>query len=865
MPQAPNILSDTLPVEDIVAPLRHALASGVSAVVIAPPGAGKTTRLPLALRDAPWLGDRKIIVLEPRRIAARAAAARMAATLGEQIGDTVGLRVRLESRVGPRTRIEVVTEGVFARMILDDPELKDVGCVLFDEFHERSLDADFGLALALDVQGALRDDLRLVVMSATLDGGRAAALLGGDGPPAPVLESPGRSYPVETRWLGRRDVPLEQDIAEAVIRALRAHAGSVLVFLPGQGEIMRAQRLLVERMASFAGGGSIDVTPLYGALPPAAQDQAVAPAAAGRRKVVLATSVAETSITIAGVSVVIDSGLSRVPRYEPAVGMTRLETVRASKAEADQRRGRAGRTAPGVCYRLWAEAADAALAPFAKPEILNADLAPLLLDCAMWGVADPATLAFTDPPPRPALNEAGAFLRDLGALDADGHITPVGRALNALPLSPRLARMVLAATAAGAGQNAAVIAALIGERGAGGDSIDLAERLERFRRDRSPRTDALRRMADGWVKQAERVLRDRATRAAFAALLPLPIDVASSPGAPPSRGAPPSAGVLLALAWPDRIARARAPGADRDRLFHMANGRGVRLDGGGALAKAQWLCIADAMGAAASARIMLAASLELDEVLLVAGARVEERRLVTFDRETASVRVRVQRRLGSLVLAETTAAATTQDDCAGALARGLAVVGLGVLPWSKPLQQWRERVMFMGRAAGDDDRWPDLSDAALLAGDWLAPCLEGRTSLSQLGADDVSNALRALLPWDLQRELDSSAPTHFQTPAGTRVAIDYSSEDGPALAVKVQELFGLGVHPALAGGRTPLALHLLSPAQRPIQITRDLPGFWRGSWRDVRADMRGRYPRHFWPEDPASAPATRRAGRPPGQ
>lgn len=837
---------DVLPVEEIVAPLRKALADGLSAVVIAPPGAGKTTRLPLALSDAPWLRRRKIIVLEPRRLAARAAAARMAAMLGEAVGETVGLRVRLESRVGPRTRIEVVTEGVFARMVLDDPELTGVGCVLFDEFHERSLDADFGLALALDVQNGLRDDLRLVVMSATLDGGRVARLLGGGGVPAPVLESPGRSYPVETHWLGRRaDAPLEQDMAEAALRALRAHPGSILVFLPGQGEIMRAQRVLAERLAGFPGGDLVDVAPLYGALPPAAQDQAVAPAAAGRRKVVLATSVAETSITIAGVRVVIDSGLSRVPRYEPAVGMTRLETVRASRAEADQRRGRAGRTAPGVCYRLWAEAADAALEPFAKPEILNADLAPLLLDCAMWGVADPATLAFCDPPPRPALNEAAAFLKDMGARDADGRATPLGRALAELPLSPRLARMVLAATAAGHGRAAAIIAALIGERGAGGDSIDLAERLERFGGDRGPRAQALRRMADGWVKQAERALRDPEARQALAALLRLPEGIA------------PSTGLLLALAWPDRIARARG----RDGQFHMVNGRGVRLEGGGALTRAGWLCVADAMGAAASARIMLAAALEPEEVLLLGGDRIRELRVVTFDRETSAVRVRVQRRLGALMLGETTAAPEPEDDCAGVLARGLAVVGLDALPWSKALRQWRDRVLFMRRAARDE-RWPDLSDAALLDGAWLEPFLAGRSSLGQVSAEDVSNALRALLPWDLQRELDSAAPTHFATPAGTSVAIDYSGENGPTLAVKVQELFGLEAHPEVAGA--PLALHLLSPAQRPIQITRDLPGFWRGSWAEVRADMRGRYPKHFWPEDPAKAPATRRAGRPSG-
>lgn len=842
-----------MPVENIVAPLRQALAAGVRAVVIAPPGAGKTTRLPLALRDEPWLKGRKLIVLEPRRLAARAAAARMASTLGEQVGETVGLRVRLESRVGPRTRIEVVTEGVFARMILDDPELGGVGAVLFDEFHERSLDADFGLALALDVQGALREDLRIVVMSATLDGGKVATLLGGEGPPAPVLESLGRSYPVETHWLGRRvDAPLELDVADAVMRALRAQGGSILVFLPGQGEIMRAQRVLADRLAAWDGGGHVDLAPLYGALPPAAQDKAVGASAPGRRKVVLATSVAETSITIEGVRVVIDSGLSRVPRYEPAVGMTRLETVRASRAEADQRRGRAGRTQPGVCYRLWAEAADASLEPFARPEILCTDLAPLLLDCAVWGATDPATLRFSDSPPRPALQEASAFLKEMGALDPDGRITPLGRALSDLPLPPRLARMVLLATASGHGRQAAHIAALLGERGMGGDSVDLADRLERFARDGSPRAQATRRLADGWARQAGRALRAPGAREAFAGLARLPEDDA------------PSAGVLLALAYPDRIARSRG----RDGVFHMVNGRGARLDGGSRLARASFLCIAEAMGAAVSARILLAASLEPEEIAFLGAGRMEERRVVAFDRQAGAVRVRVQRRLGALVLAETTSAPGPEDDCAGVLARGVAIAGLDALPWSKALRQWRDRVLFMRRAAqqagGDAAGWPDLSDDGLNDGAWLEPFLAGKTSLGQLTAEDVSEALRALLPWDLQRALESGAPTHFDTPAGTRVAIDYGNEEGPVLAVKVQELFGLGVHPALAGGRTPLALHLLSPAQRPIQITRDLPGFWRGSWADVRADMRGRYPRHFWPEDPASAPPTRRAGRPPG-
>lgn len=838
---------DTLPVEETVAPLRRALAEAGVAVVVAPPGAGKTTRLPLALLDEPWLEGRRIVLLEPRRLAARAAAARMAATLGEQVGETVGLRVRMESRVSARTRIEVVTEGVFTRMALDDPELAGVGCVMFDEFHERSLDADFGLALALEIRGALREDLRLVVMSATLDGARVARLVGGPGGgPAPVLESAGRSFPVETVWVGRRpELRLEDDVADVVMRALRAHHGSVLAFLPGQGEILRAQRALAERLAG-AGGANVDVAPLYGALPPAAQDRAVAPAPPGRRKVVLATPVAETSITIEGVRVVVDSGLTRVPRYEPAVGMTRLETVRVSRAAADQRRGRAGRTEPGVCYRMWAEAAEAGMEPCARPEILSADLAPLLLDCAAWGVSDPATLAFLDPPPAPALKEASAFLRDIGALSPEGRITPLGQALSRMPLPPRLARMLLLASRMGAERRAALAAAVLSERGAGGDGVDLQERLERVERDRSPRAAALRRMAEGWAKLAARLASAPETAGALAA---------------PAL-AEPSVGALLALAYPDRIARARG----RDGLYHMVNGRGVRLEAGGPIARAGFICVAEAMGQAAAARVLLAAALSEEEALALGAGRIAERRVVSFDREAMAVRVRVQRRLGAMVLAEQTAAPAPEDDCAGVLARGLASVGLDALPWTKALRQWRERVMFMRRAHGEgpDNPWPDLSDAALLAdGAWLEPFLQGRTALAQLTADDLAAALQALLPWELRQELERGAPTHFETPAGTRVAIDYGDEAGPALAVKVQELFGLAQHPALAGGRTPLVLHLLSPAQRPIQITRDLPGFWRGSWAAVRAEMRGRYPKHFWPEDPASAPPTRRAGRPP--
>ncbi|MFL5220941.1 MAG: ATP-dependent helicase HrpB [Microvirga sp.] len=823
-----------LPIDEALPDLAAALAARANAVLVAPPGAGKTTRVPLALLDEPWVEGRKLIVLEPRRLAARAAADRMAATLGEAVGETVGLRVRLGSKIGRRTRIEVVTDGVFARMMLDDPAIEGVAAVLFDEFHERSLDADLGLALALDAQGGLREDLRLLVMSATLDGARVAGLLGD----APVIRSEGRAYPVETRHLGRDpNRRIDAEVADAVARALRAESGSILAFLPGQGEIRRVETLLRARIADPA----VDIAPLYGALDRAEQDLAVSAAPPGRRKIVLATSIAETSLTIEGVRVVIDSGLARVPVYEPDTGLTRLATVRVSRASADQRRGRAGRTEPGVCYRLWEEAATGALEPFGRPEILSADLAPLVLDCAAWGVADPRKLAFLDPPPAPALAEARALLEELGALDRDGRITESGRRLRALPLPPRLARMVLAAAGRSpeTARDAADLAAVLVERGLGGDAVDLAERVERFRRDRSPRAADMRRMAEGWARMAH----------------------ISPPGGEGRLGSPPSPpgggnfGPLLVLAYPDRIAKARG----RPGEYLMANGRGAVLEAHERLARESFLAIAEIAGAAASARILAAAALRAAEVEEVAGPRITDAEEVSFDRAARALRARAVRRLGAITLAERPLPALATEEAARALARGVAALGLDALPWSKALAQWRERVMFLRRAEGEE--WPELSDDALAATieDWLAPHLVGKAGLADIGPDDLAEALRALLPWSLRARLDAEAPTHVEVPTGSRIAIDYGAEEGPVLAVRVQELFGLRQHPTIAAGRVPLVLHLLSPAQRPIQITRDLPGFWRGSWAAVRADMRGQYPKHPWPKDPLNAEPTRRA------
>ena len=810
----------SLPIDAVLGDLTANLRARANAVLVAPPGAGKTTRVPLVLLDEPWVNGARIIVLEPRRLAARAAAARMAQTLGEAVGETVGLRVRLGSKVSRRTRIEVVTEGVFARMILDDPSLEGVAAVLFDEFHERSLDADLGLVLALDAQGGLREDLRLLVMSATLDGARVARLLSD----APVIESEGRAYPVETRYLGRDpNRRIEEQVADAVTRALRAEGGSILVFLPGQGEIRRVETILRERITDPA----IDIAPLYGALERGEQDLAVSPAKPGRRKVVLATSIAETSLTIEGVRVVIDSGLARVPVYEPNIGLTRLETVRVSRAAADQRRGRAGRTEPGVCYRLWEEAATGALEPFARPEILSADLSPLLLDCAAWGVADPTALVFLDPPPTPALKEARALLQQLGALDAEGRITEVGRRMRDLPLPPRLARMVLLAGESGQARDAADVAAVLVERGLGGDAVDLAERIERYRRDRSKRAEDMRRMAEGWAR--------------------------GSNGA--SKGEPRSIGALLTLAYPDRLAKARGKPGE----YLMANGRGASLEAHERLAKEPYLAVAEIAGGAASARILAAAAISPEEIDDLFGSAIEQRDEIAFDRQARALRARGVRRLGALVLNERPLKVPQTEEAARALAEGLVSLGLDVLPWSKALAQWRERVMFLRQAEGEE--WPDLSDEALArtADVWLAPHLVGKSSLGEIGPDLLSEALRGLLPWNLQRRLDAEAPTHVEVPTGSQIPVDYGAEEGPVLAVRVQELFGLDKHPTIAAGRVPLILHLLSPAHRPIQITRDLPGFWRGSWAAVRADMRGQYPKHPWPEDPLTAPPTRRA------
>ena len=845
----------SLPVDEVLEELRQTLAARTSAVLVAPPGAGKTTRVPPALLDAPWLGGAKILLLEPRRLAARAAAERMAQLAGEKVGETIGIRARLDTRIGPKTRIEVITEGVFTRLILDDPALTGIGAVLFDEFHERSLDADLGLALALDAQAGLREDLRIIVMSATLDAARVAGLLGN----APVIQSLGRAFPVETRYFGRDAAKrTDEQMADAIARAVREETGSLLAFLPGQAEIRRTRERLADRLTASA----FDVVELHGGLDGAVQREAIRPARDGRRRIVLATAIAQTSITIDGVRVVVDSGQERVPRYEPGAGVTRLETVRVSRATADQRRGRAGRTGPGVCYRLWDEPETAGLLAFTAPEIHAADLAGLVLDCAAWGVADPLQLAWLDPPAAGALDAARDDLRQLDAIDAAGALTATGKRLRDLPLPPRLARMLLQAAEFGAANPAADIAAVLVERGLGGSSPDLDERLQGFRRDSGQRATSLKRLARDWARSAE-----------------------AGANAKRGTGNPDalSSAALLALAYPDRIAKARGTGGE----FILAGGRGAMLDNTTSLARQTFLVVAELSGAAAQSRILLAARLEPQDLDPVAGKRIEIREETTFDTTAAALRARRTRRLGAIVLESEPRPVTPGPETAQALCKGIRQLGIARLPWTKAQKQFRDRIAFLRAASGTQvagcdvgnrrpekeagcdvgnrrpkqNNWPDLTDASLTdaLADWLAPFIPSCIRLTDITADHLDQALDTLVPYNLKLRLGSEAPTHFEAPTGNRHPIDYEGEGAPILAIRVQELFGLKTHPAIAAGRLPLTLHLLSPAHRPIQITRDLPRFWSGSWSDVKADMKGRYPKHPWPDDPANAMPTARA------
>jgi ATP-dependent helicase HrpB len=822
-----------LPIESVVPALRDALRAGRGAVLQAPPGAGKTTRVPLALLDEPWLAGSRMVMLEPRRLAARAAAARMASTLGERVGDTVGYRVRMDTRVGPRTRIEVVTEGVLTRMLQSDPALEGVGLVIFDEFHERNLHGDVGLALALQCRALLRDELRLLVMSATLQGEPVAALLGG----CPVITSEGRAHPVDTRYLPRAgDGPMEALAARAVHRALEADEGDVLVFLPGAGEIRRTEEMLRGELPE-----GVRLAPLHGTLAQEAQDAAIAPSSPAERKVVLSTSIAETSLTIEGVRVVVDAGWMRVPRFSPRSGMTRLHTARVTRASADQRRGRAGRLGPGVCYRLWTEGEHAALLAHGTPEILEADLAPLALELAVWGVADPVELAWLDPPPAAAFAQARELLTQLGALDPGGAVTPHGRHMARLGLHPRLAHMTLRAKEMGCGGLACELAALMGGRDvlrAGPDGADADLRL---------RVEAMR---GGAIPPGSVADRDGLRRVAAEAR-----QLARELGVRPGTGDVDRTGSLIALAYPDRVAQAR-PGAGSRYL--LRNGSGAALGAGQSLAGAPYLATAELGGRGGESRIFLAAPLEPAEILELFGDQVWREEVIAWDDAAGAVAALRRERLGALALREGGLPEPDPEQVSAALLEGVRRRGLRLLDWSKDALQLRERLVFLHAMA--PEAWPDASEPALLEtlGEWLAPHVYGLRSAEHLGRVDAGAALRASLDRAAARRLDELAPTHVEVPSGSRIAIDYGDPAAPVLAVRLQEVFGLVETPRVGGGRVPLTLHLLSPARRPVQVTRDLASFWRTGYFAVRKELKGRYPKHYWPDDPLQAEPTHR-------
>lgn len=814
-------MTDSLPIHAILPDLIAVLRERGGAVVVAPPGAGKTTAIAPALLNEPWCTG-EVLLLQPRRVAARAAAERMADMAGEPAGKTFGYATRLDSKRSAATRVTVLTEGIFVNRIQADPELAGVSAVLFDEVHERSLDSDFGLALALDARAALRPDLRIVAMSATLDGARYAALLDD----APVLESAGRSYPLDLRYLGRAaEVRIEDAMAQAIRRAIGQEDGGVLAFLPGVAEIERT----IERLGSLP--GHVAIHRLHGQVDPAAQRAAIAPAATGERKLVLATSIAETSLTLDGVRVVVDSGLARRPRYDRAAGMTRLVTERASQAAVTQRAGRAARQTDGVAYRLWEEAATAGLPRFDPPEILEADLSPLLLACAIWGVADPRDLRWLDPPPEAAIAEARTRLRALGAIDGEGRPTPHGRRIADLPLPPRLAHMLVAAESMGQLDLAAQVAVLLSERGLGGNDADLELRLQRWRGERGRRAEAARGLAKRWaglVRSPERA------------------------GAQAASGARPSAGngvgSTVALAFPDRVSKRRSSdGAD----WISVGGRGFRLDPASPLARAEWLAVADVQGAAAGARILSAASIAAEDVERLFADRIETARQVRFDRLTGAVAATRERRLGAIRLSSGPDAQADPAEIAAALLEGARVHGVSLLDWPRAAIALRARAAFAG---------VDLEDAVLRdrLDDWLPPLLVDKRRLDAIEPGALVQALETLIGWDVKRRIDQLAPSHFVSPAGSTHPIDYGAEAGPTVELRVQALFGLREHPAIGKERVPLVLSLTSPAGRPIQTTRDLPGFWRGSWGAVAKEMRGRYPRHPWPEDPAGAAPTLR-------
>jgi ATP-dependent helicase HrpB len=829
-----------LPINEVLPALNNALVERRSVLIEAPPGAGKSTIVPIALLRSPWLKGQKILMLEPRRIAARAVANRMAVLLGESVGHGVGFRTRMETRVSRETRIEVVTEGILTRMLQEDSALTGIGCVIFDEFHERSLNADLGLALCIESQQNLREDLRLVVMSATLELKPLVRLL----EDAPVVSAKGRSFEVRTHYVPRRsEIHLELQVSQVVRSALREHAGDVLCFLPGAAEIRRVQRTLEE-------GGldrSIRVMPLYGELDGTDQDAALEPSAPGQRKVVLATSIAETSLTIEGIRVVVDSGMRRHAEFDPATGMSRLVTGKVSQAAADQRRGRAGRLSEGECYRLWSEGTHTSLSPQTPPEILHADLAPLALELACWGAADATSLAWLDPPPAAPLAQARDLLRQLEAIDAGARVTPHGRALQKLGMHPRLAHMRVMAQELNAARLACDLAAILSERdilraGAGARDADLRLRVAVLRGDS-------RDMPAGVTVDARAKAHAQRSSSQWQRDLRNVRDTADPHEA---------TGVLLAWAYPDRIARARGDGA----RYLLANGRGARFGEPQALAKSEFIVAAELDGADREARIFLAAPISLQDLETHFAALITDTAEIHWDERAEAISAKRERRLGALLLESSEMRAPDPDAMQEAVLTGIKQVGIAGLPWTQELRQRQARVMLMRQYhVASPVPWPDLSDEALerTLEAWASPWIMGFTRREHFARLDLSNALRSFLTRAQESILEREAPTHFTVPSGSHIPIDYLDGENPTLSVRLQELFGLSETPAVAGGKLPLLLKLLSPAGRPVQITKDLVSFWNRGYHEVKKDLKGRYPKHYWPDDPYTAQATRRA------
>jgi ATP-dependent helicase HrpB len=839
----------SLPIDELLPRLIATLNTQASVVVQAPPGAGKTTRVPLSLLDCAWLANKKIIMLEPRRLAARTAARFMAKSLHERVGETVGYRVRFDHKVGPKTRVEVVTEGILTRLLQDDPALEAYGVLIFDEFHERNLNSDLGLALCIDSQQGLREDLKIIVMSATLDGAAVSRLLHD----APILTSEGRSYPVVihhqplAHHFARERRGFLAEMTQRIKHILQQEPGSVLVFLPGAGEIRQVAATLQESTL----GDDVLLAPLFGQLTAAEQDAAIQPAPEGKRKIVLATAIAETSLTIEGIRIVIDSGLMRLPRFDPNTGLTQLVTLPVSQASADQRCGRAGRLQAGVCYRLWNQGAN--LLAQSPAEMLDADLAPLLLELAQWGVGDVNALRWIDAPPAPHVAQAQDLLQQLGALDTQARITPHGKAMAQWGVHPRLAHMLLCAKTIGAGALACEVAAILGDRdvlrGAVRDS-DLQLRVDAMR-------DRGRNQVSHNQTSGDQTRRDDIDRSALrqaqqsSAQYQQQLKVKADSSGEDIH----LLGVVLAYAYPDRIGRRR----DNSSRYLLSNGRGALLNEGDPLSTHEYIVAAHLDGAR-EARIFLAAAIHREQLLQYHSELIQSHTLVQWDDRQAAVQARAQQRIGEVVIDDAPIQKLDADAIATALLEGIRLRGLTCLPWNDAAQELRARMLFMHEQL--DPSWPDVSDAALLAAleDWLQPYLINMSRLSHLARLDMTAILLAQLSWPQQQQLEQLLPTHITVPSGSRIRVDYAHSP-PVLAVRLQELFGLADTPRIAQGKIAVLLHLLSPAQRPVQITQDLAGFWQSSYHDVKKDLKGRYPKHHWPDDPLQAQATSRAKR----